>query len=142
MFIQHQGNEPSGGRVTDIEIGAFLGTGARGPEHQELLRLIGTLVEEPALKGKGMPDEVGGEHVATNIAFKVLAQLLHQREVLDPVEFAEELEVRAMFLAKPEGGGEIAQTATHAAGVLDELAQSLREVTPDADPEGLGRDPA
>ena len=47
VFIQHQANLPSGGRVTEIEIGAFLGAGARGPEHQELLRLIGTLVEEP-----------------------------------------------------------------------------------------------
>jgi len=37
---------PSGGRVTEIEIGAFLGTGAHGPEHQALLRLIGSLVDQ------------------------------------------------------------------------------------------------
>jgi hypothetical protein len=30
----------------DIEIGAFLSQGRHGPEHQELLRLIGMLVEE------------------------------------------------------------------------------------------------
>jgi hypothetical protein len=47
VFIQHEANLPSGGRVTAIELGAFLGGGARGPEHQELLRLIGTLVEAP-----------------------------------------------------------------------------------------------
>jgi hypothetical protein len=31
--------------VTDIEIGDFLTSDGRGPEHAELLRLIGTLVE-------------------------------------------------------------------------------------------------
>jgi hypothetical protein len=43
-FVRHQANEPSGGRSTRIEIGAFLTRGPRGPEHEELLRLIGTLV--------------------------------------------------------------------------------------------------
>jgi hypothetical protein len=45
VFIKHEANEPSGGQVTEIEIGDFLITGGRGPEHTELLRLIGTLVE-------------------------------------------------------------------------------------------------
>ena len=44
VFVKHQPNAPSGGRVTNIEIGEFLGRGHQGPEHQELLRLIGTLV--------------------------------------------------------------------------------------------------
>lgn len=44
VFIQHAANLPSGGRVEEIEIGPFLATTGRGPEHQELLRLIGTLV--------------------------------------------------------------------------------------------------
>ena len=35
----------SGGHVAHIEIGTFLSSG-QGPEHQELLRLIGMLVEE------------------------------------------------------------------------------------------------
>ncbi len=47
VFIKHKANLPSGGHVTDIEIGAFLSQG-EGPEHQELLRLIGTLVDETA----------------------------------------------------------------------------------------------
>ncbi|AWN44843.1 hypothetical protein DK389_28630 [Methylobacterium durans] len=37
-------NQPSGGRPTEIELGSFL-VGGGGPEHQELLRLIGTLIE-------------------------------------------------------------------------------------------------
>jgi hypothetical protein len=37
-FIVHQPNSPSGGRLSHIE---------EGPEHQALLRLIGTLVEVP-----------------------------------------------------------------------------------------------
>jgi hypothetical protein len=44
VFIKHEPNVSSGGRATEIEIGAFLKRGDQGPEHQELLRLIGTLV--------------------------------------------------------------------------------------------------
>ena len=45
VFIKHEANEPSGGQVTEIEIGDFLSSGGHGQEHIELLRLIGTLVE-------------------------------------------------------------------------------------------------
>ena len=45
VFVQHEANLSSGGRISEIEVGIFLGTGERGPEHEELLRLIGTLVE-------------------------------------------------------------------------------------------------
>ena len=48
VFIEHEPNASSGGQTTDIEIGDFLMHGGHGPEHQALLRLIGTLVEEPA----------------------------------------------------------------------------------------------
>jgi hypothetical protein len=47
VFIEHEPNVSSGGRTTHIEIGAFLMTGGHGPEQQALLRLIGSLVEEP-----------------------------------------------------------------------------------------------
>jgi hypothetical protein len=47
VFIRHEANLSSGGQVTDIEIGDFLTRDGHGPEKQELLRLIGTLVEEP-----------------------------------------------------------------------------------------------
>lgn len=46
-FVIHQPNAPSGGRLSPIELGAFLNTETKGPEHQALLRLIGTLVEVP-----------------------------------------------------------------------------------------------
>jgi hypothetical protein len=45
VFVRHQANIPSGGHSEDIDIGAFLGKGTQNPEHQALLRLIGTLVE-------------------------------------------------------------------------------------------------
>ena len=45
VFVRHEANVPSGGKRTDIDIGEFLSTGQRNPEHQALLRLIGTLVE-------------------------------------------------------------------------------------------------
>jgi hypothetical protein len=46
VFVRHEANAPSGGQSTDIDIGAFLNRGPRNPEHQALLRLIGTLVED------------------------------------------------------------------------------------------------
>ena len=45
VFVRHEPNVSSGGRASDIEVGDFLARGDRGPEHQALLRLIGTLVE-------------------------------------------------------------------------------------------------
>ena len=46
VFVRHEATVAAGGHVDHIEIGAFLSRG-EGPEQQELLRLIGTLVEEP-----------------------------------------------------------------------------------------------
>jgi hypothetical protein len=51
VFIEHQANLSSGGRVSQQDIGAFLSTSGLGPEKQELLRLIGTLVGEGAEMG-------------------------------------------------------------------------------------------
>src|SRR5438445_13318444 len=48
VFIEHESNASSGGQTTQIEIGDFLMCGGHGAEHQAVLRLIGTLVEEPA----------------------------------------------------------------------------------------------
>jgi len=47
VFVRHEANVASGSHVEHIEVGAFLTSGC-GPEQQELLRLIGTLVEEHA----------------------------------------------------------------------------------------------
>ena len=44
VFIRHEPNRASGGKISNIEIGTFLSQPAQGPEKQELLRLIGTLV--------------------------------------------------------------------------------------------------
>ena len=46
VFVRHAPNAPSGGRPSDIDVGAFLARGRGGPEHEALLRLIGTLVED------------------------------------------------------------------------------------------------
>jgi len=43
VFVRHEPNLPSGGQVADV-VGAFLIAAGNGPEKQELLRLIGTLV--------------------------------------------------------------------------------------------------
>ncbi len=52
VFVRHEANAPSGGQSTDIDIGAFLNRGPRNPEHQALLRLIGTLVEDSPEVGR------------------------------------------------------------------------------------------
>lgn len=44
-FVLHKANVSSGGKVTSIELGDFLGRGKSGPEHQALARLIGSLVD-------------------------------------------------------------------------------------------------
>ncbi|WP_354081601.1 hypothetical protein [Constrictibacter sp. MBR-5] len=51
-FVLHEPNASSGGQPSRIEIGAFLRADANGPEHQALLRLIGSLVE-----GFASPDD-------------------------------------------------------------------------------------
>ena len=45
VFVLHKANVSSGGAVTKIELGDFLGRGKAGPEHQALARLIGSLVD-------------------------------------------------------------------------------------------------
>jgi hypothetical protein len=45
-FVRHQANPASGGQVTDMDLGIFLG-GPRHPEHEALLRLIGNFILDP-----------------------------------------------------------------------------------------------
>jgi hypothetical protein len=45
VFIHHEANAASGGQVEHEDIATFLSRG-EGPEQQELLRLIATLVED------------------------------------------------------------------------------------------------
>ena len=44
VFVRYEATVASGGHIEHMEIGAFLSS--QGPEQQELLRLIATLVEE------------------------------------------------------------------------------------------------
>jgi len=53
-FVRHQANAPSGGQMTDIELGAFL-SGPGSPEHEALLRLIGASMLNP--RGAEADDE-------------------------------------------------------------------------------------
>jgi hypothetical protein len=46
-MVVHEANGPSGAAISFITLGDFLGHGGNGPEHQALLRLIGTLVQAP-----------------------------------------------------------------------------------------------
>ena len=44
--VKHQPNVGSGGPTSYTDIGKFLRVGAGGPEHQALLKLIGTLLDD------------------------------------------------------------------------------------------------
>ncbi len=46
VFVRHRANLSSGGQVSDVGLGAFLVQGGLGPEKQELLRLIGGIVDD------------------------------------------------------------------------------------------------
>jgi hypothetical protein len=46
VLILHEPNAASGGRPSRLEVGDFLVRDAHGPQHTELLRLIGTLVSK------------------------------------------------------------------------------------------------
>jgi hypothetical protein len=43
--VKHQPTASSGGQISYTDIGKFLRNGAGGPEHQALLKLIGTLLD-------------------------------------------------------------------------------------------------
>ena len=45
VAVVHAPNEASGGKAERMEIGDFLCRDGNGPERQELVRLVGTLVE-------------------------------------------------------------------------------------------------
>jgi hypothetical protein len=45
VFVIHEPNAASGGNTSHIELGSFFNRGGHGPEHQALMRLIGTLVD-------------------------------------------------------------------------------------------------
>jgi hypothetical protein len=48
VFVTHRPNAASGGQSTDIELGTFFSQTGQGPQHQALLRLIGSLVKGPS----------------------------------------------------------------------------------------------
>ncbi|WP_336491140.1 hypothetical protein [Methylobacterium nigriterrae] len=48
-FVLHEPNPASDGPSIELEVGSFLVAGGGGPEHQKLLRLIGTLAKDAPL---------------------------------------------------------------------------------------------
>lgn len=71
IFVRHRANLPSGGHTSDVDLGEFLMQGGLGPEKQELLRLIGGLVESqpddgPAGPGKEQTSVTNGGGLVTS----------------------------------------------------------------------------
>jgi hypothetical protein len=54
VVVRHRANLPSGGLVSDVGLGEFLMQGGLGPEKQELLRLIGHLIDSETKDGPGL----------------------------------------------------------------------------------------
>jgi hypothetical protein len=46
VLVRHEPNPASGGRATELGIAEFLARDAGGPEHQALLRLVGSLLDD------------------------------------------------------------------------------------------------
>lgn len=46
-YVVHKAGDPSGGTITHLELGDFLNRGPLHPQHEALLRLIGTLARPP-----------------------------------------------------------------------------------------------
>ena len=55
--VRHEANGASGGAVQELEVGDFLTRGGNGPEKQELLRLIGELVEPAGSSPEATEDD-------------------------------------------------------------------------------------
>ena len=91
-FVRHQANAPSGGQVTDIEIGAFL-SGPRNPEHEALLRLIGTSILDPQAVGVTIVSSMLGAELMANAATAgadVLERVARAFKVLLPAIVSQE----------------------------------------------------
>ena len=75
-FVRHQANAPSGGQVTDIELGAFL-SGPGSPEHEALLRLIGASILNPrGAKADDEPLAVNTGREWSNAEMNALGEML------------------------------------------------------------------
>src|SRR5260370_33513423 len=63
-FVLHKANVASGGAVTKIELGDFLGRDKAGPEHQALARLIRSLCH--LVCSGGCPCDPGGGEMTSH----------------------------------------------------------------------------
>jgi hypothetical protein len=54
IVVRHRANLPSGGRVSDVDLGEFLLQDSLGPEKQELLLLIGSLIDSDTKDSLGL----------------------------------------------------------------------------------------
>ena len=84
-FVRHQANAPSGGQVTDTELGAFLG-GPGSPEHEALLRLIGASILNPrGAKADDEPLAVNTGREWSNAEMNALGEMLVRGVSVDEV---------------------------------------------------------
>jgi hypothetical protein len=67
-FVRHEPNLASGGKISEVEIGAFLSQGGQGPEKLELLRLIGTLVVQETPSNTRVKEPASASLEAAGIA--------------------------------------------------------------------------
>lgn len=61
VAVKHVPNTASGGGMSFADIGPFLAAAGHGPQHRELLRLIGTLVDEKSFASERSSSNEGPE---------------------------------------------------------------------------------
>jgi hypothetical protein len=55
VYVEHEPNAASGGKASRVDVATFLATGPEGPQHQNLLALIGSLVDEQRIDPTEIP---------------------------------------------------------------------------------------
>lgn len=75
-MIVHQANGPSGAALSFLTIRDFLASGANGPEHQALLRLVATLVDQTA-------EQKSRDEILEGKSFQINANTVEEGERID-----------------------------------------------------------
>ncbi|WP_284312918.1 hypothetical protein [Labrys miyagiensis] len=75
-MIVHQANGPSGAALSFLTLRDFLASGGNGPEHQALLRLVATLVDQTA-------EQKSRDEILEGKSFQINANTVEEGERID-----------------------------------------------------------
>lgn len=55
VYVQHEPTQVSGGKSSCLDVATFLATGPEGPQHQAIISLIGSLVDDEQVAPNDIP---------------------------------------------------------------------------------------